>query len=346
MKNRLLNTIYTHRFFLLFTLLFGYIASIQTRLVAGRDLNAYLFTPEAALAGFINALVIYFIMSQIMQQLHKKQADFSLRMALQLLGTSLLIYLLFSNLFSYLIALAFDTVERNFNQQTLLIVQLNRLLDVIIYGGFFLAYNYYQKNREKAAAIAAYDLSISASRIAQLKAQLNPHFLFNNLNVLDQLIEEDKNTASAFLNDFAELYRYVLESSDRKLVPLEEEWKFAQQYFRLMQHKYQDDYLLELNGTIPDDRLIPPLTLQLLLENAIEHNMGTRQYPIKIQVDFSESITVSNTYAPKPSKKTTGGRSLKNLQQQYALLSSAPITIRTEADEFIVSLPFILSSHS
>ncbi|WP_290796824.1 sensor histidine kinase [Flavihumibacter sp. UBA7668] len=344
MKNRLLNIVYQHRFFLLFTLLFGYIASIQTRLVAGRELNAYLFTPEAALASFINALVIYFIMSQILQQLNKKQADFSIRIALQLLGTSLLIYLLFSNLFSYLIALAFDTVERNFNQQTLLIVQLNRLLDVFIYGGFFLAYSYYQKNKEKAAAIASYDQSISSSRIAQLKAQLNPHFLFNNLNVLDQLIDEDKTTASAFLNDFAELYRYVLESSDRKLVPLEEEWKFAQQYFRLMQHKYQDAYQLELSGTIPNDLLIPPLTLQLLLENAIEHNLGTRQQPIKIQVNFTESITVTNTLVPKPSKKTTGGRSLKNLQQQYALLSPTSISIRAKADQFIVSLPFIVPS--
>lgn len=344
MKSRLLHTVYTHRYFLSFTLVFGYIASIQSRLVAGRGLNAYLFTPEAALAAFINAVVIYFIMAQLLKRFTKKPVPFSFSTALQLMGSSLLVYLLFSNLLSYLIALSFDTVERNFNRETLLIVQLSRLLDVFTYGAFFLAYTYYLKNKEKAAAIASYDQAMAAAQIAQLKAQLNPHFLFNNLNVLDQLIDEDKTTASDFLHDFADIYRYVLESSDKKLVPLEEEWTFTQQYFRLLQHKYQDAYQLQPCGLPPKQCLAPPLSLQLVVENAVQHNLGTPAKPVLIQVDFSDKIRVSNNLVPKAYSKTGGGRSLKNLQQQYALLSNTPMEVFTGEDRFTVSLPFILPS--
>ncbi|MCG7860633.1 histidine kinase, partial [Flavihumibacter sediminis] len=92
------------------------------------------------------------------------------------------------------------------------------LLDGFIYGSFFLAYTYYKKNKKQSAQLADYNKALYDSRMTQLKAQLNPHFLFNNLNVLDQLIYEDKERASEFLNEFADIYRYVLQADNQKIV--------------------------------------------------------------------------------------------------------------------------------
>lgn len=165
---------------------------------------------------------------------------------IKIFGASLFLYLLTINALSLSIALIFDKFEKNFNQASIINGTTADFMDAFIYGSFFLAYYYYRKNQKNQREIARYNQAISESRINQLKTQLNPHFLFNNLNVLDQLIEEDKHKASGFLNEFADIYRYVLQASDKKTVPIDEELSFAENYFHLIQHKYENTYRLQV----------------------------------------------------------------------------------------------------
>lgn len=329
-----------NRYFLGFVFLFAYAQSIESRILF-REVNAYTFTPEAALFTFVNACLIFVIMGGLIKWDQKKRKSFSVSEAVRTFIMSLFLYLIVMNLMGILIALAFDTVARNFNEKTVRHNTIDHVLDVCIYGSFFLAHFFYQRNKKDNEQLAVYNQALSESKITQLKAQLNPHFLFNNLNVLDQLIEEDRKKASDFLNDFAELYRYVVQVSDKKLIAMEEELFFAQSYFRIMKHKYGNAYSLTIKANENSTGFIPPMTLQLLLENAIEHNLGTEQHPVHITIALGEKIVVTNTIIKKSFPKKFGGRALENLKEQYRLLSDETITIVHEPMQFSVSLPFI-----
>ena len=242
---------------------------------------------------------------------------------------------------SLLVALAFDTVERNFNLNTLLNDSIGDLLNAFIYGSFFLAYYYFTKNQKNQKQLFLSNEALSESKINQLKSQLSPHFLFNNLNVLDQLIEEDKHKASDFLYEFSEIYRYVLQASDKKLVSVEDEFSFAENYFRLMQHKYGPAYQLDIVRKGKISGYIVPLTLQLLLENAIQHNLGTESNPVLITIAIEDQLRVSNNTIEKRTLKTPSGKALVNLKEQYRLLSRQEITIDHSKSRFAVTLPII-----
>lgn len=157
---------------------------------------------------------------------------------------------------------------------------------------------------------------------------------------MDQLIEEDKNTASDFLNEFAEIYRYVLQSTDKELISIEREIDFAQQYFKLIQYKYGNAYQLQIKNKNSMGYIVP-MTLQLLLENAVQHNLGTEEDPITIQIKIEENIAIFNNTSLKQIRKPTSGRALNNLNEQYRLLSKKPIQIHQMENEFSVEVPII-----
>ncbi|HCA08183.1 sensor histidine kinase [Chryseobacterium sp.] len=338
MKN-ILNEIRQNKYFLLFVFLFGYAQSIQIRLLVRKTLDWYIFTPEAAILSFISAGILFFVMEFFMKHWQKSDT-FSTGEALKIFSTSMLVYLAVMKLLGLCISLAFNTFERNFNQETLILSTLSEIMDTFIYGSFFLAFYYYQKNKRKQKQIDEYNQAFSEAKISQLKSQLNPHFLFNNLNVLDQLINEDQYKASDFLNEFADIYRYVLQVSDKSLISIDEEISFAKKYFNLMQHKYGNAYLLEIQNLNIRGHIIP-LTLQLLLENAIQHNLGTEKNPVLITISADSSLVVSNNTVIKRNTKSTSGRALNNLRQQYALLAGTQFEIVHTENEFSVTLPII-----
>lgn len=328
-----------NRYFLLFVLLFAYAQSIQTRIWVRGELSWYIFTPEAAISTLFSACILFFVIAFFIRN-WQHAALFSTREVLKIFISSIGVYVLVMKILGLIFALAFDTFHRNFNTETLLLSTFSELMDGLIYGSFFLAYHYYKKHKKNQEQLALYNQLLSESKINQLKTQLNPHFLFNNLNVLDQLIEEDKDKASGFLNEFADIYRYVLQVSDKKVIPLSEELAFATSYFRLIQHKYGDAYVLEMADPCPSGFVVP-LTLQLLLENAVQHNLGTRQDPVRIQVTFHPKLVVSNNRIPRRHAKATSGRALGNLKEQYALLTPQPLEILASDQAFSVAVPII-----
>jgi len=330
-----------HRLFLLFIALFAYAQSVYARLLIWDHLSIYTFTPDAALSTLIDVCILYSIMRFFIRR-WQASATFHAQEMVRIFLVSLFLYLIVTHLLGLIISILFQNLERNFNLNTFIRVSFSRLLDGCIYGSFLFAYSYYRKNQRHQQKLSAYHQSMAESRIKQLKTQLNPHFLFNNLNVLDELIQENKQKASEFLYEFSEIYRYVLQASDKPLATIHEELLFAEQYFALIQYKYGKAYQLSVHMQDSTGYIIP-LTLQLLIENAIQHNLGSAEQPIQISITMLDDhrFRVTNNLQPKKHGKATSGRALNNLREQYAILTDQPIDVQQTATHFIVTVPTI-----
>jgi sensor histidine kinase YesM len=320
-------------------MLFAYVQSIFIRISAKEEINKYTFTPEAVLFSFFQAGILFLIILFFIKRWQKSDV-FSTKELLKIFGFSLIMYLFIMKVSGLIVAFLFDTIARNFNPNTFFFTMLSDFLNGFIYGSFFLAYYFYKKNYNHQLQLTKYHQALSESRIYQMKSQLNPHFLFNNLNLLDQLIEEDKQKASDFLNEFAEIYRYVLQATEKKIITLKDELAFAEQYFKIIQHKYGNAYQINIEGK-NNNGFIVPLTLQLLIENAVQHNLGTEENPIFIQINITENICITNNINLKRNTKSTHGRALTNLIEQYKLLTKVPIEIKQSDSSFSVIIPII-----
>jgi len=340
-----MKTTYQHllrnRLFLTFIFLFAYAQSINIRLLIWGKLTWYIFTPDAAIGKLIDAAILYTIMLFFIRR-WQASALFSTNEMVQIFTASLVVYLITIHLFGFFIAILFDNVARNFNSAVLGSSILSHLLDGFIYGSFFLAYYYYKKNNTHRQKLAIYHQAISENRIKQLKTQLNPHFLFNNLNVLDQLIQEDKNRATDFLHDFAEIYRYVLQTSEKKLISIHDEMVFLKQYFNIIQHKYGNAYQLHINLNNMEGCMVP-LTFQLLIENAVQHNAGTEANPVIIRIDMDSTshLRISNNRIQKRIRKTGVGLALNNLREQYHLVSNQQLQVQASETLFTILVPIV-----
>lgn len=182
----------------------------------------------------------------------------------------------------------------------------------------------------------------NAARYAALQNQLNPHFLFNSLNTLVAEIEYDPRRAVAFTRNLSDVYRYVLQCQDKRLVTLSEELKFAEAYLYLHEVRLGD--CIHMQVCVPQaetECLLPPLTLQLLLENVIKHNAVSASRPVEITVTTAEGwLTVTNTLRPKKSQACVGV-GLKNLANRCRMALGRALEIRKTEDLFIVKIPLL-----
>ncbi|MFK8008997.1 MAG: sensor histidine kinase [Saprospiraceae bacterium] len=181
------------------------------------------------------------------------------------------------------------------------------------------------------------------SELLLLKSQIDPHFLFNNLNTIDSLIDSNPKAAKIYLNKLSTLYRYLISNKDFEVVPLEDELEFAKNYMYLIESRFGDAYLFEIKNNIENtnDFLIPPGALQTLLENIVKHNHGNSSSPIKTNINITEgSIIVSNNINAKKKFVDSTGIGITNLKARYHLLTDSPIEIQSN-ENFIVKLPTI-----
>ncbi|ULQ57701.1 histidine kinase [Flavihumibacter rivuli] len=182
------------------------------------------------------------------------------------------------------------------------------------------------------------------SQLEGLKGQVNPHFLFNSLNSLSSLISEDPVKAEKFLDEMSKVYRYLLRTNEDGLTTLESEMQFIQSYFHLLKTRYGDG--LEMEVKIAPKYLsyqIPPLTLQMLVENAVKHNMILRDSPLKIMIMTTNSgkLIVTNNLQRKDRKVTSTRVGLNNIVNKYRLMKQEEILVRDDGKEFAVVLPLI-----
>ncbi len=340
---KIFNYLQIDKYFTLFIGLLCYLLVIKSRMGAGQKIS-HIFLPDAPISLFVGAFIIMLLIKTTINYWSKKGGKVleTTKVYLKYFALSFVFYIVLSNLMGLLLAVIFDTFSRNFNIKTLLLNNISSSVNFLLFGCLYLSYLYTKENIKQRVLLSQQEKAMANSKVQQLKSQLNPHFLFNNLNTLDQLIEEDKEEASDFLNHFAELYRYALVTSEKKLVPLQDELDFVKGYFKLMEHKYKDCYRLEINQEkVFTAKFVPPFCLQLLVENAIDHNLGTLENPVYILIEINDVIQVKNNKLIPKHKKKSAGIALKNLSDQFLLLCGTVITIEESDVDFKVILPLI-----
>ncbi len=181
------------------------------------------------------------------------------------------------------------------------------------------------------------------AELEALKNQIDPHFMFNSLNTLSYLIETDPQKAKLFNDHLAETFRYILYHKDRDLVLLSEELHFAERYVSLIRIRFGNAVSFSVRSTVPEDEfLLPPLSLQILLENAIKHNEFSELFPLPISLHLSDgTATITNELRPKSGAKRSSNIGLKNLNERYKLITEREIVIDRTEGSFTVLLPLM-----
>ncbi len=182
------------------------------------------------------------------------------------------------------------------------------------------------------------------SQLEGLKGQVNPHFLFNSLNSLSSLIADDPEKAEKFLDEMSKVYRYLLRNNEDGLATLDTEMQFIQSYFHLLKTRYCDGVEMEVKI---DEQflhyLLPPLTLQMLVENAVKHNMILKDCPLQILIMTTNNgkLVVSNNLQRKLRNVNSNRVGLNNIAKKYQLLKGEEIFIQDDGKEFAVAVPLI-----
>jgi len=181
------------------------------------------------------------------------------------------------------------------------------------------------------------------AQFESLKNQLDPHFLFNSLNVLSSLIDENPVQAQKFTASMSKIYRYVLEQKDKELVTVEDEVEFAKIYCDLLKTRFEDSVNFDFNVDKESlKRFVVPLSLQLLLENCIKHNLATSSKPLVIRI-FTEGdiLCIENNLQIREQIKESAGIGLANIVQRYSLLTKKNVFIEKSEDYFKVKIPIL-----
>lgn len=213
-------------------------------------------------------------------------------------------------------------------------------LTIVIIFHFIYFYNEYQKNKIKEQKVIAHTAS---AQFESLKNQIDPHFLFNSLNVLTSLIEENPENAQRFTVSLSKIYRYVLEQKDKELVTVAEELEFAKTYMNLLKMRFENSLTFEIPEQINnEDAKVVPLSLQLLLENTIKHNTVSESKPLHIKITVEDHyLVVQNNLQKKEVLQTRNGVGLQNIVNRYDILTQRKVMIDQSSTFFKVKIPIL-----
>jgi two-component system, LytTR family, sensor kinase len=200
--------------------------------------------------------------------------------------------------------------------------------------------NELRKSVEEAESLKRESLN---AQLSALKTQVNPHFLFNNLNTLISIIPEDPDQAVKFVQQLSKVYRHILEVQDEQSIPLKDELDVMRAYAFLLQTRFGNN--LDVTIDVPEDKLkkrIVPLSLQILMENAIKHNIVSSEKPLKVNV-FAENgrLVVNNNLQKKNQLNESTGIGLDNIRNRCRLLGNGQVEVTESGGNFTVSIPLI-----
>ncbi len=235
--------------------------------------------------------------------------------------------------------LSFDYFIKNENKTHYLI---SLIITIIVSLIFHLIYFYkaYQENKVKEQKIIA---GTASAQFESLKNQIDPHFLFNSLNVLSSLIEENPESAQKFTTSLSKVYRYVLEQKDKELVSVAEELKFAKTYMNLLKMRFENSITFEIpEGFDNEEAKVVPLSLQLLLENCIKHNVVSEAKPLHVKISIENNqLVVTNNLQKKEVLSDRKGVGLQNIVNRYGILTKRKVLVEENEKEFKVFLPIL-----
>ena len=204
-----------------------------------------------------------------------------------------------------------------------------------------------KKNTKKEVVEQKLIAKSANAQFESLKNQLDPHFLFNSLNVLTALIDENPEQAQKFTTSMSKVYRYVLEQKDKELVKIENEIEFAKIYCNLLKTRFEDSVNFTFDINDEDlQKMVVPLSLQLLLENCIKHNFATSSKPLNIRI-FTEGkfLCIENNLQVREQLTESAGIGLANIVQRYALLTKENVFIEKSEQNFKVKVPILIEKN-
>jgi two-component system, LytTR family, sensor kinase len=215
-------------------------------------------------------------------------------------------------------------------------------LTILIGSQFFKAL------KESLVEVEHYKTQSANAQIQNLKNQLKPHFLFNNLSVLNSLINSNPDKASEFVNGLSKVYRYIIETKNAELVTLEDEIGFLDHYLYLLKIRFDKGFEIDLN--IEDQQksyLLPPMCLQLLVENTIQHNQTSQSSPLIVKI-YSENNTlvITNNIQLRNDDVESSNSGLSNIQSRYKFYTNEKVEISNKNEIFKVILPLISKNES
>ena len=217
------------------------------------------------------------------------------------------------------------------------------MLGTIFIYTFLSGLNIYQEAQRKAAQAERLQRDFAQVRLQALKSQVNPHFLFNSLSVLSSLVQVNPELSEKFIIQLSKAYRYILEQKDLELVTLKEELNFLDAYFFLLQIRFNQKVQLHKDIEVDADAYrLPPLTLQLLVENAVKHNKMSAGEPLAIALIATEgNLVVKNNISLRDDHTASTGIGLQNIQKRYALVTDKKVVIEKDEKQFSVQLPLL-----
>ena len=230
------------------------------------------------------------------------------------------------------------SIKRHIINNMMILAVINIIFVSVMEGILF-----YRRWRIESIKAEQLEKDNAIARYEALKNQVNPHFLFNNLNVLSSLINQEPLIAEKFVQEFSKIYRYVLDTSDKIVVELSDELNFIDSYLFLIKIRYREgiSYEIQIN---PDSihKYLIPLGLQILVENCIKHNIISQRTPISILIyDENGYIFVENNINKKEVSDKKEQLGLKNIYSRYSYLSDKKPTFKIENEKFIAKLPLI-----
>lgn len=231
-----------------------------------------------------------------------------------------------------------DGLLKNIINNSLITSVLNIIIITVIE-----AIVWFKRSQQSLLIAERLERENSQIRFETLKNQLNPHFLFNSLNVLSSLIKKDSDKAQNFVDEFSYVYRYTLDVIDKPVVELKEEIDFAKSFLFLQKIRFDNAVDIEINVDASKlNYLVPPLAVQTLLENAFKHNKASVENPLKIKIySENDSLIIINNLQPKIKGADSKGVGLNNLNKRYELLGEKLPQYSVSEKEYIAKIPLI-----
>ncbi len=215
----------------------------------------------------------------------------------------------------------------------------------IILLSFEVGSQFFSNWKASLIEIEHHKTEVVQAQLQNLKNQINPHFLFNNMSVLSSLVYKDQDKAVDFINQLSKVYRYLLDNKDRELVTLEDELTFIRSYTYLLQIRFDTNIKFDIqveNHVL--QKLVPPMAIQILVENAIKHNEISEELPLTVSIkNTGDVLVVTNNLQLRTNTEPSSKTGLQNIKDRYHYFTDKPVEVMESSNSFVVKIPLLQS---
>lgn len=304
----------------------------------------------SSLISSVILIISWLVLTQIAVTLRErfpKDADLAKRLSIALLLFIIITALTISGIFWIFqhLKLTTDFVDDDRLKWVLMAGVIINIFVTLLHEGV----SSFEKWKKTITETEALKTEYMQSRLLGLKSQLNPHFLFNSLNSLSCLIQDSPVKAEKFLDEMSKVYRYLLKNSDEQLVTLESELHFTRSYFYLLKERHGEGLDIAINVKSSHlEKLLPPLTLQILLESAFNMNAISKEQPLKVELNITENgwLEIKNNVQRKISDSLADRAGIQNLSKKFRLLCNKYIIVKDTGKFQVISVPLITAKET